>query len=73
MLSDVGVGHMKTLSLDFPKKKRKKMPNIADMEAGILAAIESVVSGGSKCGVHFHFFHYEMFLSKRIYNVLYLN
>ncbi|ODN00515.1 Histone-lysine N-methyltransferase 2C, partial [Orchesella cincta] len=47
-LSDTGMSHIKSLTMDFPRKKRKKMPNIADMEAGILAAIESVVSGGDE-------------------------
>lgn len=49
VLSDTGNSHMKSLSLDFPRKKRKKalkIQGISDMEAGILAAIESVVSGG---------------------------
>lgn len=47
-LSEFGMQHIKSLTLEQPRKKRKKMPNIADMEAGILAAIESVVSGGGK-------------------------
>ncbi|CAG7629500.1 unnamed protein product [Allacma fusca] len=46
-LSEMGMSHLKSLSMEQPKKKRKKMSNIADMEAGILAAIESVVSGSS--------------------------
>jgi len=45
-LSDFGVNQIKSLTLDIPRKKRKKVVPIADMEAGILAAIESVVSGG---------------------------
>ena len=46
-LSEAGMSYIKSLSIDQPRKKRKKMSNIADMEAGILAAIESVVSGSS--------------------------
>lgn len=47
-LSEFGVHQIKSLTLDLPRKKRKKMPNISDMEAGILAAIESVVCGEGK-------------------------
>jgi hypothetical protein len=42
------VNQIKALTLDIPRKKRKKVVPIADMEAGILAAIESVVSGGGE-------------------------
>jgi len=47
ILSDAGMCHMKTLTMELPRerKKRKMKPNIAVLEAGILAAIESVVTG----------------------------
>lgn len=52
-LSDVGVQHIKSLQMELVRKKRKtkvlpiEPPPVKAQEAGIMAAIESVVAGGS--------------------------
>lgn len=52
-LSDTGMQHIKSLQMELVRKKRKtkvlaiEAPPVRPQDAGILAAIESVVAGGS--------------------------
>ena len=43
-LSEAGMSHIKQLTLDQPRKKRKKVSTGAEAEARILDAIEAVVA-----------------------------
>jgi [histone H3]-lysine4 N-trimethyltransferase MLL3 len=55
ILSEHGLGHIKSLQMEFVKKTKQRkakiepvvLPKVGDKNAGILAAIESVVAGSS--------------------------